>query len=668
MISFQHPYLLFAIAAAILPVLIYFLTRDRVAVVPFSTLRFFAGNSTRLVRRKKWLEMLLLALRALLIVLVALAFARPFLQKKPGAGADGKTRLDDAVVLLVDISQSMSRPGVWEQARDKATSAIGATTTLVAFDQSPQVISDWADAGVIREKLRTLEPQATGTDLVSALRKANELLEGVAADRKRVVLVSDLQRAGLLPTAASFKLAPGIELQIEPVAPEAPAKAAIVEANLPQSLVADSNPHPITVRLANFTAEPLSDVVVELALPDQPVQSQTLTLPASQRLTASFRAVFKTPGDHPGTLTLQTADGKSTIHLNPHVLPRIGVTILTSPEDASRAGSSAFFLSRAIAPGEGSPFEAKIVSSAGPVDLEDTSVLIIADVASVPEALKKQIIDFQKSGGGILLLPGARTQPATFSASFGSFAPAQLRRILSAADTRKGGAKAVITKVELDHPILEVFQRPHSGDFTAVGINQYWEVTDSQLSRVPLRLDDGRPYMLEKSNGGPGGAVVLLASPPDLAWNNLPQRAIYLPLVHQTLRYLAVRAETPTTYQVGDLLQIPPGMKLRDPAGQSHTTASLVASAPGHYVLTDASGKPALTYAVNTPLSESDATTVPAEELKAAMVNPQTNAPSDGGKLVEATAGGRELWSVIIALATALVVAELFVSNRVPRH
>ncbi len=668
MISFHHPYLLLAIAAAVLPLLIYFFTRDRVLIVPFSTLRFFAGTSVKLVRRKKWLETLLLALRMLLIVLVAFAFARPFLQKKAAAGADGKTKLDDAVVLLVDISQSMSRPGAWKQAMDKAEAAIGsATVSLVAFDQSPQVVSTWADADTTRAKLRTLEPQATGTDLIAALRKADELLTDVAAENKRVVLVSDLQRVGLPPTAATFKLSAGVVLQIEPVTADAPSKVAIVEANLPQNVVADNNAQSITLRLANFTAEPLKDVTVDLALANQPVQTQTLTLPPNQKLTAAFRAVLKNSGDHAGTLTLKTPDGTSKVYLNPFVLPRIGVTILTNSQDVTRPGSSAFFLSKAIDPGDGSPFEVKVLNGSGPVDLKDTSVLIIADLANVSPSLKQQIADFHKSGGGVLLLPGTRTDPAKFTADFGSIAPAQLRRIIKASDTRKGGTKAIITKVELDHAILSVFQRPHSGDFSAVGFTQYWEVTDSQLSRVPLRLDDGRPFMLEKG-AEKAGSVVLLVSPPDMTWNNLPQRAIYLPLLHQTLRYLAVRSETPTTYQIGEVLSIPPGHKLRDPAGQSHSGGLLIASQTGHYVLLDSADKPVITYAVNTPLNESDAATIPVEELKAAVVHPETNAASTDGNMVADGAGGRELWSLIIATALVLVVTELFVSNRVPRH
>ena len=63
--------------AAVVPLLIFLLTRDTVRKVAFSTLRFFAGTSSTLLKRKRWHEMLLLAMRMALCGLLA--------HKGPGA-------------------------------------------------------------------------------------------------------------------------------------------------------------------------------------------------------------------------------------------------------------------------------------------------------------------------------------------------------------------------------------------------------------------------------------------------------------------------------------------------------------------------------------------------------------------------------------------------------
>src|SRR4051812_45545057 len=80
--GFVHPLFLIGTLSALLPVIIHLLTRDRVRKVEFSTLRFFAQNSQRVLRRKRYQEMILLAMRMLVCALLGLAFARPFLADK----------------------------------------------------------------------------------------------------------------------------------------------------------------------------------------------------------------------------------------------------------------------------------------------------------------------------------------------------------------------------------------------------------------------------------------------------------------------------------------------------------------------------------------------------------------------------------------------------------
>ena len=61
--DFVNPLFLVGLAGMALPVLIHILTRDRIERVAFSTLRFFAGLIGALLRRRRYQEMLLLAMR-----------------------------------------------------------------------------------------------------------------------------------------------------------------------------------------------------------------------------------------------------------------------------------------------------------------------------------------------------------------------------------------------------------------------------------------------------------------------------------------------------------------------------------------------------------------------------------------------------------------------------
>src|ERR1051325_8437585 len=120
--NFVHPLFLIGLAGAALPVIIHLLTRDRVRKVEFSTLRFFAKNSQRVLRRKKWQEMVLLALRMVMCALMGVAFARPFLGAKKDEGAGMMARR--ARVVLADVSGSMGRGDAGEKMKKMAMKAV----------------------------------------------------------------------------------------------------------------------------------------------------------------------------------------------------------------------------------------------------------------------------------------------------------------------------------------------------------------------------------------------------------------------------------------------------------------------------------------------------------------------------------------------------------------
>ena len=69
-------------------------------------------------RRRRLRELLLLALRVAALLLLALAFARPYLSESAAAlGAP-------ATVVLIDTSVSLSAPGLFERARTRAAELI----------------------------------------------------------------------------------------------------------------------------------------------------------------------------------------------------------------------------------------------------------------------------------------------------------------------------------------------------------------------------------------------------------------------------------------------------------------------------------------------------------------------------------------------------------------
>src|SRR5205814_977369 len=93
---------------------------------------------------------------------------------------------------------------------------------------------------------------------------------------------------------------------------------------------------------------------------------------------------------------------------------------------------------------------------------------------------------------------------------------------------------AAISEVKFDHPIFEVFRE--GGRLTAGHIFGYFRSEPRSNASVLARYEDGSPALIESTTGK--GRVLLFTSSLGTSWNDLPLTPLYLPFVHQIIRYL----------------------------------------------------------------------------------------------------------------------------------
>ena len=144
------------------------------------------------------------------LLLLAFAFARPFLTSSASAAASGVT------VVALDTSLSMSAPGQFEKARQLARQAIdkagGGVTSVVTFADTATVVSQPSgDRALARAAIDNARPGMSSTSYRAALNAAANLLRG---RRGTIVVVTDLQANGWdagdrvsLPSSISIEIA-----------------------------------------------------------------------------------------------------------------------------------------------------------------------------------------------------------------------------------------------------------------------------------------------------------------------------------------------------------------------------------------------------------------------------------------------------------------------------
>jgi hypothetical protein len=269
--NFLNPVVLLGLVAALIPLLLHLLNLRRLRQQEFSTLRFLKQLERSTIRRFRLQQLLLLAVRMLLIAAVVLAFARPVLPAKlPGL----QQRAPVSVLLVLDNSASMALGERFAAARRAAVELL---RSLYADDEvlllpvvSDTVLPEWAaNHGAVLEQLQRMQPTATTAPLSVVLRRAIGLLGQARHWHRQVYVVSDFHRTQLgaqLP--AELRLDARTQLFFVPVgSAQQPAAGEVVldSVALVSQLHAAGQPVVVHARLRNL-GERDAAVVVSLFL------------------------------------------------------------------------------------------------------------------------------------------------------------------------------------------------------------------------------------------------------------------------------------------------------------------------------------------------------------------------------------------------------------------
>src|SRR5579864_5951486 len=172
------PWFLAGVAAVGLPIYLHLLRRHRTTPRPFSSLMFFEPRTQSSIRHRRLRYLLLLSLRVALLVLLALAFANPFITR-PAARAPGG-RL---VLLVLDDSFSMRVGTRMGDARREALSVLAARrfaepVQVMAFDAQLHALTpqtrDGATARAAIASVQAGDSRSSFAELARAVRLVSD--------------------------------------------------------------------------------------------------------------------------------------------------------------------------------------------------------------------------------------------------------------------------------------------------------------------------------------------------------------------------------------------------------------------------------------------------------------------------------------------------------------
>jgi hypothetical protein len=692
--SFLAPLFLLGGLAIGLPVVFHLIRRTTSERTPFSSLMFLNPSPPRLTRRSRLEHLLLLALRCLVLLLLATGFARPFL-RKPMATNEASPDSRRTIILL-DTSASMKRAGLWPAAVARAEGALrnagpGDQMSVYSFDRqlhSLVTFDEWnrIPAGqrvsTTLLKLSQTSPGWSATRLGDALINAAEILADTAGNTAKgpaeILVITDLQEGCRPEQLQGYDWPKGISVEIEPLKPKTQGNASlhlVTETDVPESTTeagtrlrvnnsADSKREQFKLGWAGeggktFVATPL-DVYVpagqnRMITLNQPDRGSQVVLLQGDDDDFDNQVFVSSPQRTQSKVIYFGLDLAKDVHQPLYFLERAfqetrrqAVRILVCPPDHQLP----------------------------PTELQAASLLVSTGVTldQTAENLRALV-----SSGKTLLFAVADEADRT-----------ALAYILGAASLTVKEAHpaqyAMLSEIDFQHPLFSAFADPRFSDFTKIHFWKYRIVRPTELpgsARVIAKFDTGDPALIEAPLGK--GRVLVLTSTWQPSDSQLALSTKFVPLLYAVLEQSAGPPPAPTQYYVGDPIPVgavfgntnadirmtaPDRSQLK--LGANDTNFSLT-MAPGIYTLSGGDGGKIARFAVNIDplesrtaplaLDEFERLGVPVARQVVSRVESQRKAHLQNSELENR----QKLWRWFLLVTIAVLLTETWLAGRTTR-
>jgi len=588
--AFLNPIMLFGLAAVSVPIIIHLLNRRRFQKVVWAAMRFLKLSVEQNQRRMRIEDLILLVLRCLLLALLALALARPALMSD-SKDVFGQSKVTAVIILDNSFSMGVS-DGTrtrFDKGREAALQAAdsmpagSATAVFLASDIVNGVVPEPTfDFNLARKVIREAPLSDHGTDLLPAIQKAVDTLKERLALRKEIYLVTDGQAVG-------WRQMPDIQMTLEKAKSEIKSHVILVneheernlgvsDLHLASGLSPAKQPLRFEVKVTNFGKEEVRDTRVSLTIDGEP-PSDEFTIasiaPGSTKSVSLF-AKLRTEGYHSVTARIPedrlAADDKRTIVVR--AIKEVRVLLVDGEPGSEPREGETYFLKNALTPvpPEALPdYFVKTTTLTVPelsqAQLDSYDAVVLANVPDCSEAVLKSIEQYLRRGGGLMIFPGGRVNVPFYNEQMLNrfqFLPASLGQAHGQADQEDKYFS--LQSKDYHHSVVSIWNDAGSGTLGSAHFFRAFDLKPAPATKpgrskpdhkqqeagdpqVIVTFADGTPAVMERTWGL--GRVVLFSSTADTAWNDLPVRLAFVPLIHRTLGAIVQRQDEGLNVRVG---------------------------------------------------------------------------------------------------------------------
>jgi hypothetical protein len=656
------PLFLAGLLAVAIPIVVHLVHRERKEPLAFPSLMFLRRVPFRSARRQRIRYWLLFLMRVAALLLIATAFARPWVRRAAAPASSARDGRD--IVVLMDRSYSMSAAPVWPRAQRALREAVASVrdqdrVAVIAFAEQAELVARLDDPRSIAEAAaQNLQPGRESTRYAPAFKLAGSVL-AQSRGPAEIVVVTDRQRSGWR-NLEQVAVPANTKVRVVDVSAAALSNLAISDVQLARSTFAGRQRIMPSARLVNRGTQDVT-VPVVLSLGDRVQQSRTVEVKAQGTAQVSFDAMFAS--SLAGEIRIARDDdvaADNAVFFTTESSGAPSVRVVTGTADA------AYYFENALNAGSADAFSVQRASSRfSPADLQDVNVIVLLESALPGGQLGEQLAEFVRQGGGLVIVGGSGTRAHP------------LAPLRNAEPVRRDNDPASLVSVDALHPVFEPFRATGASQFASARFNRFQRGSAVASAQVVARFDDGAPALLEQRFGR--GRILQFAAGLTRAAGDFVLQPAFVPFVQQLVRHAAANNQAQSAFTVGQVLDVnafapgdrdavvysPSGQRTRMAAAQQARTLRVAEA--GIYQIR-ATGENAVTQlaAANIDVSESDVTPIGTDIFQDAVTARTQPAAALPAALQPRDRESRQnLWWYLLLIAFAFLAIETFLANRI---
>jgi hypothetical protein len=622
--SFLSPLFLIGSLAAVIPIVLHLLKREPEPLVKFPAVKLLKHAPVEYTEKRHVRQLVLLALRMAMLILIAVAFARPFF------GAASSPGSAKATIIALDTSYSMSAPATFARAQALARDAVnraaaGDLVGVVTFADTPLVAA--RPSADRTQALSAISAAAAGFGATRYRAALNASVQSIGDRQGSIVVVTDLQESGW-DVGARASVPERVRVDV--------LDAGALASNL--AITALRAERGKVIASVRNTGEGTREVRAHLALDSRPSGDATATVAGR----SAVEIAFATAGGRSAAVSIDDPDGLSADNTRYVVLDgatRSSVFIVSSDGDSGRAG---FYVRQALAASTGDElaYELTVVTPAQlpAIDtprLSPAAAVVLLSTRGLERRGREVLTTYVRNGGGLLIAAGPDIDGEVVADVLGA------DRTLRVTTPHGQSIERSLVAGDVRHPLFRLF----GSETSTLGLVRFRNVSqvEGKGCQSLARFTTGETALLECPAGD--GRAIVFASDLENRWNDFPLHAAFVPFLHETLRYLATdRGIAPREVFIADA-----------PVG--------VTRAPGIAALPVPEGAPRL-IAVNVDPRESDPARLSPADFQNAIARLKDEGVREAKVAIDQTEDRQQFWRYLLLLALGVLALEGVVASR----